>query len=359
MLNQSQLKLIEEAKQALFELDKRRECLPGFEKKELSKSTIQTYKTTYNHLSKTAATKKLGLIKYAKQTKCPSTWFKRKAAIIYHFKTELKNDLEKVINLNQSQPPEELFQFIALHTKGLIQGYSASLNLKEGEKSKKKSKKSQISKLKFEGDWRLEILRRMPKYRHQILTLILTGCRPAELEEGVDWCVIGDTLKATITGVKLGVDADKKEREITFDKSSPASKELFELVESSGGEIKIKTENAGKLTFAIRSAGKRAFPKFKHSVTSYCFRHQLSADLKSGEVNGNNISKLLGHRSARTKGYYGTRQSGRRGAIGHILEVSSNIDVDPLNDNIVKFFNDNNFKHPYIKETKSPKQNLD
>lgn len=56
----------------------------------------------------------------------------------------------------------------------------------------------------------------------------------------------------------------------------------------------------------MSNAAAREWPKRKTTLTPYCFRHQLAADMKASEqLDSEEISAALGHLSDATKSTYG------------------------------------------------------
>ena len=71
--------------------------------------------------------------------------------------------------------------------------------------------------------------------------------------------------------------------------------------------------NAGALSDRVRHLSKTVFPRYKERVSSYVYRHQVSADLKASGASSTDVSTALGHSSDETKRYYGSGQSSRGG----------------------------------------------
>jgi integrase len=346
LITTRQHKIIEDLNELLIKHDKRREDLPGYVKKIPSDSTVRTYESTYLSLMKKAENEQRNLISVALDTTSTNTWFKRRAALIYQFKKQI-GFLTDEIKLNHDllYSDECLTELENLATL-LSTIETTKLELPKKKKAKSKSKKSQLSLLPKGMDWRLKIFERMPNYREQIATLILTGCRPAELVIGVVWTIEGESLIATIKGVKIGLYSGQEERIITFDKSNAMANAMYQFVKQKGGAHTVSTASAINLTTAIRSAGRRAFPAYKHSITCYSFRHQLGADLKASGTNGDDISRMLGHASARTKAYYGVRRQGSIGGVDHIKSVVASREIKPLSNFTHVFFNRHEISHP-------------
>lgn len=138
----------------------------------------------------------------------------------------------------------------------------------------------------------------------------LTGCRPAELCNGVVVSYRNDGLEKVLTfkikGAKLTELSGQEWREIIYRASNPEGllANAITLVQLCDKTISI--ESPVNFAVEIRRIAKEIFPGHKKSVTAYCFRHQFTADLKaSGD--GDVVSLALGHRSLKTKKVYGQR----------------------------------------------------
>ena len=97
-------------------------------------------------------------------------------------------------------------------------------------------------------------------------------------------------------------------------------------------KLEVKIQSAINLTTAIRSAGKRAFPKRKKSITCYSFRHQVTADWKSISKQSHDIedalievSKALGHASDATKRYYGHSEQAKSDGLKMCIRDRHNV----------------------------------
>ena len=174
----------------------------------------------------------------------------------------------------------------------------------------------------------------MPKYNTQILTLSLTGCRPIELQKGILWKVESSKLVTTIIGAKISQYAGQEIRALTFPVIGELAEAMNKLVIENGGELFVSVSSTVNLTTAIRSAAKRAFPKFKKSVTAYSFRHQAAADWKAAVNNSDNpeqnlteVSGMLGHATSQMKGRYGHSSQYRGSLVPEKVEFSRQVKV--------------------------------
>ena len=323
MDKEESLDIVQNAKDLLAQIESRRENISwhkGERKSELStysgkppsKSTIENYKKEYERL-KVGSNSFQDILNKAKDTTSIRTWYRRRAALLNRFSVGLLELIEQQSKLNLNVDKEQWSKQIRAisNTTDYLRKIEnepppLKINL-ESVKSKKKDLKG------LPNNWREEIIGRMPTYQAAILTLAITGCRPIEIVKGVTWRLVNDSIVAVINGAKISKHSGQETRILTFACNNPISNSLKELIVMSGTmKLEVKIESAINLTTAIRSAGKRAFPKRKKSITCYSFRHQVTADWKSISKQSHDIedalidvSKALGHASDATKRYYG------------------------------------------------------
>jgi hypothetical protein len=178
-----------------------------------------------------------------------------------------------------------------------------------------------------------------------IAALMLTGCRPAEFSDelGVTVSSLLKNQKAclhfSILGAKVsdgGVDHLGKGqvwREIELDCETVEAIWLSNYVSelpdrsttlmleaaanSHTGEVLSPTERRRRISVAVGKLltrlGQFAFPRLRHRLTAYVFRHAISSDFKvTGHSDGEGeLAALLGHQSSRTQEHYGAATSAR------------------------------------------------
>lgn len=283
-----------------------------------SPATIAAYTKDFERLKATG-----DVWQAAADTTKKSTYFKYRAAILHHCRQEVSEQLRIQDRLQRENGPADLLNKTAWTTK--IKRIKAAIDLAGmapaeppiEEVERRETKRRDLWKLP--ADWRELLIERLPKYRAQAAVTALTGCRPAELVHGVEVSVTGDSLSVLIRGAKISTESGQEWRRLTWD--LPSGNPLVMLLagilrdcsESQCVERVISTPDARTFSGAMREAGKRAFPKFKHTITPYSLRHQFSSDLKTAELPGDQISQALGHSANKTKGSYGAFGHGRGG----------------------------------------------
>ncbi|MDB4873340.1 MAG: integrase [Gemmatimonadales bacterium] len=159
-------------------------------------------------------------------------------------------------------------------------------------------------------DWRERVVARMPTYRAAALTAAVTGCRPAELVNGVRMSIEGGMLVAHIEGAKVDVARGKGQewRRLEWPLNHPSAlvRDLAGEVMRKDGALAVTIKSASNFSKSVSNAAAREWPRRNTTVTPYCFRHQAAADMKaSGQLDSGEISAALGHLSDATKSTYG------------------------------------------------------
>lgn len=175
--------------------------------------------------------------------------------------------------------------------------------------------------------------------RAMIATLILTGCRPVEFSRrlGIEVSIADvDAAKRLTfkihgakTAMKKGISVEAKGqaiRQITLGCHSPEALWLHRHISRSGenrlafsqaaapyslsGKMlsiaeqeRLMTNSLGK---RVKKIASRAFPRLKHNVTPYVFRHSFANALRTeGRFDEQARAAALGQQSTRTLGHYG------------------------------------------------------
>ncbi|WP_247308903.1 site-specific integrase [Ralstonia pseudosolanacearum] len=170
-------------------------------------------------------------------------------------------------------------------------------------------------------------LQSRPKLLPALSVLWLTGCRPAELESGVQIAYLRDGLAIEVKGAKCSDDKQTKRgqpvRRYLFktpvtEKPHPALAVLLSMavqdVAANGIGHATVSHNADYLYNSIVTLGKATFPKLRTRVSPYCFRHQAASDLKADPtVSLEDAAQFMGHLSDYSIGKYGRAVHGKRG----------------------------------------------
>jgi integrase len=298
----------------------------------LAQRTIDGYKAKARRLMQMARTmggvEIDGLIACAKKTKSASTWFSRRAALMYSFRLgveKLLTEQDKMQRaLKAAQVPNDSAQWDGWKTTvgkiGVLVDWHSRLQNEPGppieDRKPRHSKRKDMKGLP--DDWRERIVARLPKYRRAVLTQAVTGCRPDELVKGVKLSIMDGQLTAEITGSKVTEKSGQPSRRLAWPVDS-ASLLVAMLVEEVQKGLSIaKIQDAKTYSGAVRAAGKREWPGRRKSVTPYCFRHAAASYMKASGMEDAAISQALGHCADVARSYYGQWANGieqGRGAV--------------------------------------------
>jgi integrase len=160
------------------------------------------------------------------------------------------------------------------------------------------------------SNWRELVIAQMRTYRPATLTAAVTGCRPAELVSGVKLSIENAMLIAHIEEAKVDVARGKGQEwrrlEWPLDHPNSMVRDLADEVALAGGALTVTIKSASNFSKSVSNAGAREWPRRKTTITPYCFRHQVAADMKAdGQLGSGEISAALGHLSDTTKSTYG------------------------------------------------------
>ena len=238
-------------------------------------------------------------------SKVPSTRMKQRAAARYVISRDILladgvGDINKVTSLWMQV---QTIQQIADEN---VQAYEAGEFI--GVSHKRNSKKASIKKLP--DDWREALCEKMSTHRHfnAVKILACIGCRPAELDMGVEVYRDQDGIHFAVQGAKVSGKKGQLWREITLPLEHPIAMTILD------GTYNAEPES---LTKAItRKAIKLGYV----GVSAYSFRHQFSSDLKVSGHNKKTIARAMGHQSTATQETYGNSGAGRP---FHIVAIDS------------------------------------
>lgn len=165
--------------------------------------------------------------------------------------------------------------------------------------------------------------------RDAVATLRLVGCRPSELEEGIVVEYVAENGNSTahlifkIEGAKVGQIKDREGqlhdrgqpyREVDVPVNCPAARYLVERINDAG--FIFVQHHRKSISTRLGELSRGLFPRKREHISAYCFRHQLSADMKTAGIDPETIAITLGHLSDFSMGSYGRRKKGGNGGSG-------------------------------------------
>ena len=250
----------------------------------------------------------------AADTTRPSVFRRRRASLVdaVHQELSIQDQMQR-----EKKPPDEAwFACIRRLNRYLAVARQAPLDnpVSVTSRTPRKSKRSTVAKLP--SSWHTKLLSHMPSaYSSVALVNAVTGCRPAEIKRGITFRMVGTTLVARILGVKLKEGSGLPWRELEWDLADPHPlvKTIAGLVGENNGPWTVTLEDAKRYSSAVRTAGRRAFPKLRDSVTPYCFRH-AAASAGKATMSRDEVAIQLGHQSNATASTYGSTGMGRKSA---------------------------------------------
>ncbi|GAU08427.1 site-specific integrase [Desulfoplanes formicivorans] len=256
-----------------------------------------------------------------------SYYYKKKAALRYCIKQYMVLYLRKMNSNSLDESNLQKNKRMLLYLIKLYQEHGRNTgNCPVKTKSPGKSKRKALRGMPT--NWREMMWDRCSNYDYKgaLAVLHLTGARPSEIERGVT--VIGDEnsefLEFVIKGSKVGKAKQNGQPErrifinmrgLVYD-GSPVDYLLSCVADS--GRVVIRAK-AKRLNDYVRRLSQKIWPRRKNHISPYCYRHQLSADLKGEGCLPPKISMILGHRSTLSKKKYGTSRQARGNT--HIEDV--------------------------------------
>jgi integrase len=145
------------------------------------------------------------------------------------------------------------------------------------------------------------------------LVTAVSGCRPAELRQGVALSIVDGRLRVDIRGAKVGPGRGQERRSFQYALPSPYPpiNDLAGIVAQAGGALTVSIKNPSSFSSALVYYGRAAFPRSTRRITPYSLRHFFASDLKLNCPDPDDVSRALGHQADRTRSSYGQAQQGR------------------------------------------------
>lgn len=204
----------------------------------------------------------------------------------------------------------------------------------QSEKKIKLSKKRDLSKLP--KTWRSQVFEQLkPEKQSRLASAVAllwaTGCRPVEIEKGINIKLELGQLLIEIRGAKHGlidngeVEADRglEWRKLKLNPElNTATKYLARLC--ADGQSHEISYNKNSLRTRLNEAGKLAISKMPAGVTvsPYTFRHAMGSDLKScNSLSDEERSMIMGHLSMDSLSLYGRKR--HSGSVSPISSVEA------------------------------------
>lgn len=301
----------------------------------IAPSTATDYERVYAHMLRTHCT--------PDDATSRSSYYRRRAAMLHVCAIQARNalrardraafgsperatalaELERLATIFARYPPDpDKVRATDGATHGTWVDVRSQL-VANGRRIKTHSKKRGLGALIRREGWQANLFDSTPeKFRAAVAVLLLTGARPAELAQGVTVVVAGTHLEITVPGAKLGAMRGQPVRTLMVTRDNPFAEHLATIA----GDCKVTVSaDAKRLCDAVRSAGKRAFPRMRDTVSPYSLRHAVASALKAAGIDPEGIAQVLGHQATRSQQTYGMACHGRQGTA--ILGVRASVAV--------------------------------
>lgn len=229
---------------------------------------------------------------------------------LIYISKEIKQDLDKL----KLFPPDCNFENIK---KAECRLYRSEWQDVKNLAPPSKSKKFQTNKLP--SDWQDKIfqkaLRQNSKYLDAIATLSLSGCRPAELENGIGLQLQEDqSIKVIIRSKKTyGGKYGQQLRTFSINSKSVEYVYLINRLQLNGGDLYVSIDKSKNLSEAVRKLSTAVFPMIQLKISPYNYRHAFSANLKGVHIDREGVALSLGHCSDSSQRFYASGKKGRGG----------------------------------------------
>lgn len=171
------------------------------------------------------------------------------------------------------------------------------------------------------------------KYADALLASALTGARPGELVKGIiawlrrDEALGIETLCLYVHGIKIKAQQGQPYRFMAYsvEDTHPLVAALVNRLSAQPDrKLHIHIAKAGNFTAEIQRLARMLWRNHDHAVTATCFRHQWSADVKAaGDADA--ASWGLGHRSSKTRTFYGMARQARNGHARRPVRIETDL----------------------------------
>lgn len=251
-----------------------------------------------------------------------STFYTYRAALVW----QAQNYLEELLAISKefdSQSYEDVLATLLPYIEHAYEELRVRSNLDHalclqmsGDPVRKKNSRSKDLAYLPDG-WRdsfLDYCASSPTYRDASVLLRFCGMRPCELKKGVQVTLRNDKVFVHVLGGKLGDTRGQPWREIPLDAQMMPRWFLDEFVGQATRIVQANPDNMraylGSLTSRVLLGAKNAQGQLIN-LSAYLFRHAMATDVRQDGGKSDEVSAVLGHRSAKTAGHYGTFTKGK------------------------------------------------
>jgi len=211
-----------------------------------------------------------------------------------------------ILELSSSNPEKinEIFSIVKVVNKVADKAkndYKVGKNFPN--KQTRRSKRPSLTGLK--ENWREQLIEvsSESKYADAIRIMAICGCRPAEIEKGVELKRNENTVTIRIIGAKCSsrTDAGQTWRSLVFNIDHPLIGNITEGIYQA---------KASAVEDAISHFGRKVSTNKKNPLSAYSLRHAAASNFKASGLTIEEIAAALGHQSTTTMAHYGTKSRG-------------------------------------------------
>jgi len=188
----------------------------------------------------------------------------------------------------------------------------------------KLSKRYSLAKL--DPLWREKIFAsiKSPKLKLAVAVLSCTGCRPAELEEGIVIRVRNGQLIIGILGAKVDTNSRRGQpfRLLVIDSTSPWGYFLLQYGEMQVDKTVKIYYDAGGVSQRLREKSREIWPRRITLVSGYTYRHFIGKSMKESGESAQKIASTLGHATDFSQSCYGRVGGSKKSAGKHGVLVA-------------------------------------
>ncbi len=307
----------------VFELVKAgRRRMKELPSRKISRSTYEGYVREYNRLVGDDGAEPEKLWSAICRTSSKSTYRRRVAAVVYCCRSQLSEALR---NQDAAQRVGDM-RSLKEHAS-VIDGVLRIINIVEQHKGecplevivRRKSKRSDLRSLP--NDWREQLYKRLERSKYKLPYLVeaVSGCRPGELEKGVQVFCNQSMLTIRIdNGVKVTEEKGQPWREISYrvdHDSHLLVKALYDACRKPENDTctVVGIDKSTNWRAALSASGQSLWPRLRFRICPYHLRNAAASDFKRSGVGNEELSAALGHCVDKTSSLYGQHQVGQGG----------------------------------------------
>jgi len=170
-----------------------------------------------------------------------------------------------------------------------------------------KSKKALTRKLPI--GWRDKIFQtafdKQSKHMLAIAIMICSGCRPKELQNGINLKLDPETAEIHILITCAKKQGHKVEvRRFTIKNNSQAFNYLLSQLLFHEGQMLLRDINYKAVSSEVGRLSEKVIDPKTAKISPYSFRHCFSGDLHAEKLSREEIAQALGHKTDKTQSYY-------------------------------------------------------